>query len=83
MDAYPHEAQLIIVSVLTAVGIAGPLALLGPSNVLAVSRWVAAFFFRRKLASLAFWSLIGGGSFLGTGALDQLVATNFPFASAP
>lgn len=75
MNAYPHEAQLIIVSVLTAIGVAGPLALLGPPNFFVASRWMATFFFRRKLTSLAICSLIGGGSFLGAGALDQLVAT--------
>jgi len=72
MDAYPHEAQLIIVSVLTAVGIAGPLALLGPPNFFAASRWVAAFVIRRRLTTLTIGSLIGGGSYLGSSAFGQL-----------
>ncbi|WP_323760880.1 hypothetical protein [Maricaulis sp.] len=83
MDAYPHEAQLAIISFLTAVGIAGPLALLGPPKFLAASRWVVAFIVRRKLATLAVGGLVGGGSALGVGALGQLASTGLGFPAIP
>ncbi|WP_417487074.1 hypothetical protein [Maricaulis sp.] len=75
MDAYPPEAQLIIVSFLTAVGIAGPLALLGPPNFFAAARWVAALVVRRRLTTLTIGSLIGGSGFLGSSAFGQLAGT--------
>ncbi|WP_291843616.1 hypothetical protein [Maricaulis sp.] len=71
MDTLPHEAQLALISFLIALGIGGPIALIGAGNAFALARWAGAFAFRRRMATGFLVSLLGGAGLLGSGLLGS------------